>query len=456
MVAYYKGEFIMQTITGKYTTALVTIDDVEEQAIDQIRKMCSHPACTEPIVVMPDTHLGLGCVIGFTMPIGDKIVPNFIGVDIACSMQSVRFDIDADDIFEDDKSKAKFNRSIRQAIPMGFNVHKETHRNLKGGNFYKELNENLRKFHMKYVNRYGDDKADTLKYIEDLMAFETHVDKFGGNKGRILSALGTLGGGNHFIEASKDETGALWITTHSGSRNFGKQVCDFHQNKAWKTVQDRKIRGKQEYIASLKEQIKRGEFSQSDMPEALTTYDRTYQVGGITKIDAFLEGKDMYEYLYDMVICQTWARWSHDSMFEEIYKILVDVEPLEIVFTSHNYINFGDFVIRKGAIASYKDQKMVIPFNAVDGILICEGKSNPDWNFSACHGAGRVMSRSQAKKTITPEQAKEVMGDVYASETPVDESKLCYKDATMIEKAIAPTAKILYRLKPIVNFKAKD
>lgn len=441
-------------ITGKNTSALITIDNVEEGAVDQVRQMCNHPSCTNPIVVMPDTHLGKGCVIGFTMPMSDKIVPNYIGVDIGCSMQSVRFDIDADDYFETEDDKKRFNRALRQAIPMGFNVHNGTHRNLKGGNFYIELNENLRKFHMNFVNRYGVENAMHLKSIKGLIEFEKYLDKFGGNKGRVLSALGTLGGGNHFIECSKDEHGGLWITTHSGSRNFGKQVCDYHQNKAWNIVQDRKVRGKQEYIADLKAQIERGEFDRADLNEAINDYDRNYEVGGISKVDAYLQGIDMYEYLYDMVVAQTYARWNHDSMFEEIYKILVDVEPLQIVFTTHNYINMEDFIIRKGAIASYKDQLMVIPFNAKDGILICEGKSNPDWNFSACHGAGRVMSRSEAKKTITIEQAREVMEGVYASETPVDESKLCYKDATMIEEAIAPTATIVNRLKPIVNFKA--
>lgn len=444
----------MFTIKGKFTTATVTIDDVDEGTINQIRDMCNHPACANPIVVMPDTHLGKGCVIGFTMLIGDKIVPNYVGVDIGCSMQSVEFDVPAKKFFSDEKDMQEFDRNIRQKIPMGFNIHRDTCKVFKNPTFYNELNNNLRRFHINYVNRYGVENSLMLKSIGSLQDFEKFISKFGGKPERILCSLGTLGGGNHFIECSEGGSGNLWITTHSGSRNLGKVVCDYHQDKAWKIVQDRKIRGKHEYISNLKEQIERGEFDKSYLKQAIEDYDRNYQVGGITRIDAFLQGLDLYEYLYDMVVSQTYAEWNHVYMHETI-KDIVGKDVLKTVKTTHNYIDFCDFIIRKGAIRSYKSQPMIIPFNSRDGILICAGKSNPDWNYSAPHGAGRILSRSEANRQITAERAKEIMSTVYASETPVDESPLCYKDAGMIEEAIEPTALIIDRLKPIVNFKAE-
>lgn len=443
-------------IKGKNTTATVMLDQLDENTVEQIRKICNHPAATHPISIMPDSHMGKGICIGFTMEVSDKLVPNWIGVDIGCGMQSVEYDIDAESFFDCTKTMDQFNRNLRQKVPMGFDTHNGTARILKGKKFYIDLNERLRKFHMKYCERFGSENSLPLVYIKDLKAFEVYLEKFGRNVGRVLSSCGTLGGGNHFIECSESTVnGNLWITVHTGSRNFGLQVADYHQDKAWNIVENRKIKGKQEYIADLKAQIDRGEFDKADLHEAIKTYDRTYEVGGITKQDAFLEGKDAYEYLYDMVVAQTYASWNREAIFEAI-DTLMDVESLTQIETVHNYIDFEDFIIRKGAVGSYEGKQFILPFNAKDGILICEGKSNPDWNMSACHGAGRLMSRSEAKKQITPEQAKKLMDEagIYASITPVDESALAYKDSAMIEEAIKPTANIVNRLKPVVNFKA--
>jgi tRNA-splicing ligase RtcB len=203
----------------------------------------------------------------------------------------------------------------------------------------------------------------------------------------------------------------------------------------------------------LKEKIKQGEFQQIDLPEAIKEYDRTYDVDGITKQTAFLTGTDAYEYLYDMVVASTYADWNRKVIMERI-GTLVDAEVLESITTTHNFIDMDDFIIRKGAVASYKDRKFILPFNSKDGILLCEGKSNPDFNYSAPHGAGRLMSRSDAKKVISVEDAKGAMDGVYASVTPQDESPLAYKPCEVIENAISPTATIIDRLNPVLNFKA--
>jgi tRNA-splicing ligase RtcB len=441
-------------IVGKYTTAFVTIDELDTNTIEQIRQICNHPASTKPIAIMPDSHLGKGICIGFTMELGDKVVPNWVGCDIGCGMQSVEYDIDADSFFDCTATMKQFDRNLRQKVPMGFEVHRGVSSILRGKNFFIDLNDRLRKFHMKYVERYGDENANALDRIADLKGFEKYLAKFGRNIGRVTSSLGTLGGGNHFIECSKGQDGNLWITVHTGSRNFGLQVADYHQDKAWDIVEKRKIGDKNNYIAELKLKVLENKIKGNEISGLLKKYDETHQVRGITKIDAFLEGTDMYEYLYDMVVAQTYASWNREGIFEAIDQ-LMDVDSLKQIETVHNFINFDDFIIRKGAVASKVGEQIIVPFNAKDGILICEGKSNAEWNNSAPHGAGRLMSRSQAKKEITPETAKEVMDGIYASVTPVDESQLCYKDASMIENAIGPTATIVNRLKPVVNFKAK-
>ena len=444
----------MFKITGNNTSAIFTIDDVENTAIEQVRALCNHPACTNPIVLMPDVHAGCASPIGFTMELNDKVVPNIVSVDVGCGMLAVKYDILAKDFLSSNSDMQAFNRNVRQVVPMGFNIHANPKAMWYQPEFYAELNASLGAFHDEYERRYGTANTNPLQVIQSLSDFNDYITKFAGKPERILNAIGTLGGGNHFGECSEGSDGKLWITIHCGSRNFGKQVCDFHQNKAWENILDAKVNGKQEYIQSLKDKIVEGSFLRSDLEEAITEYDRTFDFNGITKQNAYLMGTDMYEYLFDMVVAQTYADWNR-KIIQYAINIFVYAEVLETINTTHNYINFKDFIIRKGAIDAYSGDKVIIPFNPVDGILICEGKSNPDWNYSAPHGAGRIMSRTQANKEITPERAKEVMQGVYASETPVDESPLCYKDASMIETAIDPTATIIDRLKPILNFKAK-
>jgi hypothetical protein len=197
----------MQTITGKYTNALITVDGVEETALDQIRQACNHVACTEPIAIMPDCHAGMGITtIGFTMPVSDKVMPSMIGVDISCGMQSVKYDVLADDFFKSDKDKKQFDRNVRQKIPMGFNVNAHPDKMWKEVNFFNDLNERLRKFHMKYVQQFGVEKALMLKSIKDLKAFEEYSKRFSPNSGRFLTAISSLGGATIFWNVLKGLT----------------------------------------------------------------------------------------------------------------------------------------------------------------------------------------------------------------------------------------------------------
>jgi RNA-splicing ligase RtcB len=447
----------MITVNGKYTSAMVTVDELDENALAQIKSMCDHPSCTNPIAIMPDTHLGKGCVIGFTMELGDKVVPNYVGVDVGCGMLTTYLNKPMDHLFFK-KQKEDFDADVRKVVPMGFNIGTDLPRCFKDGTFLADLNWRLRVFHAGFVNKYGTVNAlpCPLDTFLDISEFEAYADRFDGNVDRIMNSLGSLGGGNHFIEVGQSEkTGKMAITVHTGSRNFGKQVCDYHQNKAWAIIEDTKKNKKKEYVDGLVADMEDGELSPADMPMAIREFDRVHQVSGITKVDAFLEGADMYEYLFDMVIAQTYASWNRKVIMEKIIALFeqpdIVVDKIESI---HNFIDFNDFVVRKGAIRSYKGEDMIIPFNSRDGILICRGKSNADWNCSAPHGAGRVKARGVASREISKELAAEVMSGVFATETPADESPLCYKKAEFIEGAIAPTADIIDRIKPIINFKA--
>jgi RNA-splicing ligase RtcB len=265
------------------------------------------------------------------------------------------------------------------------------------------LKEELRLFTMAYNRKFG------VKYDIPEYDFMDLCSRIGCDYDRFCKSIGTLGGGNHFIEIGKSEqTGDYWITFHSGSRQFGLKVAVYHQRRAGK-----------------------GEL-------------------------AYLVGREAFDYLVDMVIAQKYADRNREVMANIIMKSL-DLEARETVVSVHNYIDFNDFIIRKGAITSYKDQKMIIPWNMEDGIILCEGKSNPEWNYSAPHGAGRAGSRAWAKKKFSSEVAHNRMKDkgIYSSCVPVDEVKEAYKDPTIIEKYLGPTATIVDRLIPVLNLKSK-
>ena len=417
----------MFEIQGKYTKATVMIDGVEETCVSQIHTFINHLAFTNPVAIMPDTHAGTGSVIGFTMEMTDKVIPNVIGIDIGCGLKSCNIGKQLDISLE------LLDHKIRQRIPFGQEVHDSAVVHMKKDFPWHKVNVLAQRFFLAYEEKFGIKQE--LKTF-DMNWFTEKCETIGGNLRRFINSLGTLGGGNHFCETGLSTEGNVWITIHSGSRNFGKRICEYWQNKAIKKINNDDKNDIKKKIAKNK---KSSGFKCSE--ELL-----------------WLDGEDAVGYLFDMIFCQIYAEVNRQHMMDIIMKI-IDVKPIETIETVHNFIDFHDFIIRKGAIRSYIGEKMIIPFNMRDGILICEGKSNPEWNYSAPHGSGRILSRGQAKRQLDVASFKEQMKDIYSTSVgqgTLDEAPDAYKDSKIIEESIQPTAIILDRIKPIHNMKCSE
>ena len=368
----------MIELTGQYSTAKLFTDTAEPSTVQQIQHLLDQPFTADSkIRVMPDAHAGMGCTIGTTMTITDKIVPNLVGVDIGCGMETV--------LLKDKRVELEqLDKTIHHYIPSGFNIRQTPHL------FNDEI---------------------------DLTALRCakHVDL----KRAVLS-IGTLGGGNHFIELDKDDDGQLYLVIHSGSRNLGKQVCEHYQNAAADSL-GRKGKGA----------------------------DRTL---------AYLEWPLFENYLHDMAITQRYADLNRKAIVKEMEK-RVKLKITEQFTTVHNYIDLDSMILRKGAISAQKGERVLIPMNMRDGSLICIGKGNEDWNYSAPHGAGRIMSRSAAKESITLTQYEKAMKGIYSStvnKSTIDEAPFAYKPMEEIIANIGDTAEIVKTIKPLYNFKAAE
>jgi len=432
----------MIELKGKYNKdCKIFIDDVENEAISLIQAILDRKVSEGVTVrIMPDVHAGKGITIGFTMPLTDMLSPAYVGVDIGCGMLSARFDGQTSMDLE------KIDIAIREKVPMGFNTHES--RIFKSipfdqvqeiaDLFTKNYNE---KFGTSYVAPTYDEKWLDKK-LKDV---KIDPSKFWG-------AIGTLGGGNHFIEIGKsDVTNSYWVTVHSGSRNFGLKIADY-----WTNVANGKVKvAPKEYNEAL-DKVLQTTFPKSDIPKKIKELKESFGMG----IDKeFLQGDNLMGYLYDMIFAQQYATWNRETMLNSIKGALKIKNFDEVINTTHNYVDFKDFVIRKGAISSYSGEKMIIPFNMRDGILLCEGKSNEDWNNSAPHGAGRLMSRSKAKESVDLKDFQRTMKGVYSTsvcKSTLDEAPFAYKSSEMIEQAIEPTATILEKIKPILNIKDKS
>ena len=394
----------MINLNGKYTNAKIMIDHADENCMSQIIQMINHEAFTNPVAIMPDCHSGKGSVIGFTMGVGNKLIANIIGVDISCGMLS--FNVGKIKINHQD-----FDDKIREKIPFGINVNK------KGKTRLNQKYQSL-------CNRVGID-------------FDYAVH-----------SIGSLGSGNHFLEIGVSQNnGDTWITIHSGSRNLGKKVCEYWQD----------IASKKDFIDPriYFEEIKKN-YDKSEWNKRYKDYKQTIKNVKKSELDFLDKPSDIKGYLDDMVLCQEYAKLNRQTMQLDIIDILNIQEIHDQIETVHNYIDFRDNIIRKGAISSYVGERMIIPFNMRDGILICEGKSNPEWNYSAPHGAGRVYSRSKAKSDLSLEKFEYDMKGIFSTSVcngTIDESPDAYKDSKIIEKAIEPTAIILDRIIPIHNMK---
>ncbi len=399
----------MFELQGKFATAKVFTDVVDNGAISQVIDLLNQSYTKGSHVrMMPDIHAGAGCTIGTTMTIQDKICPNLVGVDIGCGMETIR-------IREDHIEPQKLDVVIRDGIPSGFAVRNKKHR------YAAEIDLNK-------------------------LYCAGHV-----NLDRALCSIGTLGGGNHFIEADRDGDGGIYIVVHSGSRQLGVQIADYYQEEAYKAltmyskeeiralITKLKAEGRQKEIQKT---LKQGKTRHSPVPKPL----------------AYVEGELFEQYVHDMEIAQQYAQLNRKAMMDVIVKgMKFHIE--EQFTTIHNYIDMEHMILRKGAVSAQKGERLLIPINMRDGSLICVGKGNEDWNCSAPHGAGRLMSRAQAKQSFTVSEFKKQMDGIYTTSvgrSTLDECPMAYKDMKDIVDNIGPTVDIISRIKPIYNFKAGE
>lgn len=430
----------MIKLEGKYNKdCKIFTDDIGENSYALIQNILNEKATENTKVrIMPDTHIGKGIVIGFTMHLTDRVNPFHIGVDIGCGMLCAKLGEEIKNI-----PLENIDNKIKNIIPMGRGVHKEGQNGLLNT---EELSELIKNFTINYNKRYNTNfmplKIDD-KYIQNML------DRINIEPIKFYNSLGTLGGGNHFIEIGASKNNDYYLTIHSGSRNFGARVCNYHVDKNKKRIDS---------AAWFFENIKQIR-ENKDAEEFERLYKEYNELNEKIKNDSekyYLEKEAMFDYCIDMVIAQYYAKVNRETILKIISKKLNIL--VENSFQSvHNFIDFEDFIIRKGAIRSYKNEKMIIPFNMRDGILICEGKSNEDWNCSAPHGAGRLMSRAKAKERFTVAEFEKQMSGIYTTsvnQETLDECPMAYKSMEVITENIEPTVKILKIIKPVYNFKA--
>ena len=391
----------MIILNGKYNDCKVFTDNIDNETISQVISLLNQPMSKNEVIrIMPDTHAGAGCVIGTTMTISDKIIPNLVGVDIGCGMLAVK-------LREKEIDLEKLDRIIREYIPSGFDINE------------KEV------------------PADFLDEIKAPF-----------NENRALRSIGTLGGGNHCIEVDRDGDGNLWLVIHTGSRHLGVEVCKYYQELGFHKLQD-----KRDEIYDIVKKLKDAG-RDKEIQQAIEDFKKNSQCP--PKELAYVEGQDLQDYLDDMRIVQHYAQVNRQAIAEKIC-LLMGVYEVDRIETIHNYIDIDKMILRKGAISAQMGEKMIIPMNMRDGSLICRGKGNIDWNCSAPHGAGRIMSRGQAREELKMDDYREAMKDIFTTSVScytIDEAPMAYKPMQEIVDNIKDTVDIIDIIKPIYNFKA--
>lgn len=441
---------------------MLSDDNLEGGVIDQIQTMIDHEAFQNGVAIMPDTHVGSGAVIGFTMPLGDRVVPNTIGVDIGCGMYAVNFG----NVAADRDTLEWWDREIRDKVPMGFNVRDGSDYHLINDFPWKKAHEKVRNFE----DQYGGMRSDVWRLEPEFAAdyFKDLCDRVGYDMTRAIDSVGTLGGGNHFIELGHSEKTGLWAIIHSGSRGLGLHVAQHHQERAAQLRSAEKFdksvlsEGHQEYAnAELKPHAEkiRKDFEGTSIGGVFDRISQARQeaVEAFDDDLAYLEGEEAHQYFVDMIFAQMYASQSRKLMMSKVAEV-IGATPRKEVESVHNFIDFEDLTIRKGATSAHSGEIAVVPFNMKDGTLLVEGKGNNDWNNSAPHGAGRVMSRTQAYDDLSVEDFKEKMSNVVSSsvsEETLDEAPGAYKSADLIGSAITPTAEVVDQIKPVLNLKAE-
>lgn len=394
-------------------------ENIEPEALNQVYTLIKQPAFADcKVRIMPDVHAGAGCVIGFTADLGEKVIPNIVGVDIGCGMLTVELgNIDLD--------LATVDQIIRAKVPSGRNVHEG--------------------------RPFAFDRLKELRCYRELKDTK-----------RLERSIGTLGGGNHFIEVDVDEDGTKYLIIHTGSRNLGKQVAEYYQNLAIEIMQGKdELYAKQEQlIAEYKAQGRRKEIQ-----KAIKELHRKFNPNplNIPKDLCYLTGKYREDYLHDMEICQHFASLNRYHIANIIVGDLFGADiaywKLPMFETIHNYIEFGTNMVRKGAISAKAGEPLLIPINMRDGCILGKGKGNDDWNCSAPHGAGRIMSRSKAKEVVSLKEFEDSMQGIFTTsvgQSTIDEAPMVYKPMAEIVENIADTVEIVKIIKPIYNFKASE
>lgn len=410
----------MFELSGKYNTCKIFTDNCDNETISQLTDLLNQESVKgSKIRIMPDTHAGKGCVIGTTMTLQDKVIPNLVGVDIGCGMLAIK-------LKEKEIDLKLLDEVINEYIPAGFEIH----------------------------------ESPVSRSFADKIIAPVDVDK-------AFKSLSSLGGGNHFLEIDRDSRGNLWLVVHTGSRHLGIEVCEYYQNRAYEKLQESAKGGSlKQLINSTISELKTAHH-EKEISKQIEKIKADYERENNTKVPrelAYLTGQDFDDYIHDMQLTQQHAAINRKCIADtiitkmDLHSVSKDCCYDEDYFdTIHNYIDCDNMILRKGSVSAELGERLIIPMNMRDGSLICIGKGNPDWNYSAPHGAGRIMSRSQAKDRVNLDDFEESMKGIYSTsvcESTIDESPFVYKPMQEIIDNIKDTVEIIDIIKPIYNFKA--
>ena len=438
-------------IKGKYTTAVVHTDNIEQEAIDQINEIVNCRAFEgQTVHYMPDVHAGMHSTVGFTSTLGDYINPQHLGGDLGCTVSMLLLEREVPE-----NKYAEFEHRLRKEIPMGSEINEYTVIDEK--DFMRFLTNEFNKARQQWPEALGELPTQvTEKWILE------QIKRLNMEPGMFYSSLLSVGGGNHGVEYGSDGE-HFGVMVHCGSRNFGQKVAKYWTMIAQRGVQKKSSKDDKERIkelrAQFKEDWKRVHWKdKTGYDEALKKFIEE-QTSDPNHIPGYLTGDDMNGYLCDLCFAQCYARYNHIAIHNAVKSILskYDIPVKEEIFCTHNYVDFEERMMRKGAISAKSGQTILVPFNMRDGVAVCVGKGNPDWNYSCSHGAGRRMSRAQAKKRISLDEFKESMKDVYSTSVgkeTLDESPQAYKDTEEIKSLITQTCDILYIMPARINLKA--
>lgn len=435
----------MIELTGKYTTAKIFAETIEEGVYQQVYDIINCRAFAgQKVVCMPDVHVGASGPCGLVATIGDYVCPEHIGVDIGCSVSMIILDKKVPV-----EKYAEFERCIKNKIPFGFNLNEKTIIDYK--EFYKFLTTGFNK----YRNYWPEMLMNLPDQVTEKWVSE-QLKRLGMDEGVFYKSLGTVGGGNHFIEYDEQKDGELaGVTLHFGSRNFGVKVCKYWMGKTNSPLSKDEIK---EYTQEFKKDYLNTHENMKNFKNDLNNYLETKKEG---HIKGYLNGEALKGYLCDMCFAQLYAQYNHMTVQKTIKELLTKygIKEVRIITSTHNFIDLHDHTLRKSAIRSYEGEEMLIPFNMRDGVAICEGLSNTEWLNACAHGAGRKMSRSKAKENVSMDEFKESMKDVYSTTIcrgTIDESPMAYKDTNEIKDLIQETCKIKFMMIPKINIKAAD